>query len=178
MNRRHFINLSGAALTGLLFVKRMRAADASYDMVHIPEIVFVRLDNGLHELIASGQQQWSYEDVSVHLQYSDDALSVKVRSPKELLHQVALQWAYPLNNSAAVLGDHWERTYGDVSFQSPLFERKMPWYFIQHDGESTICFGVRTGCHAMSYWRVGGGTMQLTMDTRSEVWACSWASVC
>jgi len=104
----------------------MRAAGASFDMVHIPEKIFVRLDDGLHDLIASGQHQWSYEDVSVYLQYSDDGLSVKVRSPKDSLHQVVLQWGYPVNNSATVSGDHWERTYGDVSFRSPLFERKMP----------------------------------------------------
>ena len=167
MNRRHFIHLSGAALTGLLFVKRMRAAGASFDMVHIPEKIFVRLDDGLHDLIASGQHQWSYEDVSVYLQYSDDGLSVKVRSPKDSLHQVVLQWAYPVNNSATVSGDHWERTYGDVSFRSPLFERKMPWYFIQYDGENTTCFGVRTGCQAICHWQVGDGTMQFTVDTRS-----------
>jgi hypothetical protein len=38
----------------------MRAAGASFDMVHIPEKIFVRLDDGLHDLIASGQHQWSY----------------------------------------------------------------------------------------------------------------------
>ena len=167
MNRRHFIQLSGAALSGLLFVKKMPAAGELADMVHIPEKVFVRLDDGLHELTPSGQESWSYKDISVYLKHSDDALVVSVQSPKDLLHQVMLQWAYPANNGATVLGDHWERTYGDVFFQSPLFERKMPWYFIQHDGKSTACFGVKTGCRTICHWQSGNGMMQLTLDTRS-----------
>ncbi len=135
MNRRHFIRLSGTALSGLSFVKRSHATGASYHMVQLPVKVIVRLDDGNHELASSGQQTWSYKDISVYLHYSDDALVVKVQSPKDLLHQVLLQWAYPVHNAATVLGDHWERTYGDVFFQSPSFERKMPWYLIQHGGK-------------------------------------------
>ena len=145
----------------------MRAAGASVETVHIPEKVFVRLDDGLHELTASGEEAWSYKDISVYLKRLDDALSVSVQSPKDLLHQVLLQWAYPVNSGATILGDHWERTYGDVFFQAPSFERKMPWYFIQHDEENAVCFGVRTGCHAICYWQAGDGIMQLTMETRS-----------
>jgi alpha-galactosidase len=167
MNRRHFVYLSGTALASLMFVRKTRAASNSFDVVHLPEKVFVRLDDGLHELIPSGQEAWSYRDVSVFFRHSDDTLSVKAGSPKNSLHQVVLQWSYPVNSSAVVLGDHWERTYGDVFFQPPSFERKMPWYFIQHDGEGTACFGVKTGCHAICYWQLGAGTMQLTMDTHS-----------
>jgi len=167
MNRRHFVYLSGTALAGLMFVRKTRAAGNSFDMVHLPEKVFVRLEDGLHELIPSGQEAWLYRDVSVFLRHSDDTLSVKVGSPKNSLCQVVLQWSYPVNSRAIVLGDQWERTYGDVSFQPPSLERKMPWYFIQHDGEATACFGVKTGCHTICYWEVGAGIVRLTMDTQS-----------
>ncbi|MGA9406488.1 MAG: hypothetical protein WBW71_05070 [Bacteroidota bacterium] len=167
MNRRNFIQLSGAALTGLLFVKRTHAQGVSNNMVQFPAKVIVRLDDGLHELASSDQQTWLYKDASVDLRYSDDTLSVKAQSPKVPLHEVVLQWTYPVESAATILGDDWERTYGDVFFQQPSFERKMPWYFIQHDGEETVCFGVRTGCSTICYWQLGNRTMQLTMETRS-----------
>ena len=56
-----------------------------------------------------------------------------VQSPSEALLNVQLYWNYPVSINATVLGDHWERTYGDVSFAAIEAKRKMPWYFIQHD---------------------------------------------
>jgi alpha-galactosidase len=47
------------------------------------------------------------------------------------------------------------------------FTAKMPWYCIAQDKGMTVCFGVATDCPAMAYWQLGGGKLQLTMDTRS-----------
>jgi alpha-galactosidase len=167
MDRRHFVKLSGTALAGLLFVRNAYAANPSSPVIKLPSTVVVKLDDGIHLLISSGNNEWKYKDISVYLKYLNDALSVSVQSPKDPLHEVILKWDYQTQNSATVLGDHWERTYGDVFFQSPVFEKKLPWYFIQHNEKSTTCFGVKTGCSTICYWQLGNGSVQLTMDTQS-----------
>jgi len=151
-------------MAALLFLKHANAFGAAQEMVHLPERVFVTLDDASHELIpADGKQTWSYKDITVKLEYKDGSLSVKVHSPTEALHNLYFTWQYepPLS----ILGDHWERTYGDVHFQPPSIKRKLPWYFIQHDSKYTTCFGVKTGCNTICYWQVGDGLMRLTMDT-------------
>jgi len=164
MNRRNFVQVGGTGLAALLFLKHANAFGAAQEMVHLPERVFVTLDDASHELIpADGKQTWSYKDITVKLEYKDGSLSVKVHSPTEALHNLYFTWQYepPLS----ILGDHWERTYGDVHFQPPSIKRKLPWYFIQHDSKYTTCFGVKTGCNTICYWQVGDGLMRLTMDT-------------
>ena len=165
MNRKHFLYLGGTSLAGLLFVKQVNAFATVHQLVHLPQKVFVKLDDGIHELRSSDKQIWTYKDISVKLQYNHGDLSASVHSPTMALHNVQLQWNYAIPSSSIVLGDHWERTYGDVHFQPALFSRKLPWYFVQHNGAITTCFGVKTGCNTICYWQVGDGKMQLTLDT-------------
>jgi len=165
MNRKHFLYLGGTSLAGLLFVKQVNALTVAHQLVHLPQKVFVKLDDGIHELQSSDKQNWTYKDVTVKLQYNHNDLSASVHSPSMALHNVALQWNYAAPSTSILLGDHWERTYGDVHFQPALFSRKLPWYFVQHNGAITTCFGVKTGCNSICYWQVGDGKMQLTMDT-------------
>ncbi len=165
MNRKHFLYLGGTSLAGLLFVKQVNAFATVHQLVHLPQKVFVKLDDGILELRSSDKQIWTYKDISVKLQYNHGDLSASIHSPTMALHNVQLQWNYAIPSSSIVLGDHWERTYGDVHFQPALFSRKLPWYFVQHNGAITTCFGVKTGCNTICYWQVGDGKMQLTLDT-------------
>ncbi len=165
MNRKHFLYLGGTSLAGLLFVKQVNALTAVHQLVHLPQKVFVKLDDGIHELKSSDKQTWTYKDITVKLQYNHADLSASVHSPTMALHNVQLQWNYATPSTSIVLGDHWERTYGDVHFQPALFNRKLPWYFVQHNGAATTCFGVKTACNSICYWQLGDGKMQLTMDT-------------
>jgi len=135
--------------------------------MELPSKVLVRLDDGLHALTGGSRAAWTYKEVAVRVRALKDGLSVDVRSPKAALHQVLLQWDYPVDISTTMLGDHWERTYGDVSFQQPLPDRKLPWYFIQHDDNGTSCFGVKTGCNTICHWQAGNGNLQLVMNTQS-----------
>ena len=165
MNRKHFLYLGGTSLAGLLFTKQVNALTAVHQLIHLPQKAFVKLDDGIHELQSSDKQTWTYKDISVKLHYNHGDLSALVQSPTMALHNVQLQWTYAAPSTSIVLGDHWERTYGDVHFQPALFSRKLPWYFVQHNGAATTCFGVKTDCNTICYWQVGDGRMQLTLDT-------------
>jgi alpha-galactosidase len=167
MNRRNFVSLSGTALGSLLFTDSIYAAIKKDRLVQLPGKVFVTLDDGVHQLTPSANQTYVYKEVWVKLHYVNAMLKIEAGSPKEPLSNVILNWKYNEPNQAKILGDHWERSYGDLNFQPADFNRKMPWYFVQHNLKNTICFGVKTGCNTICHWQLGDGQMQLTLDTRS-----------
>ncbi len=167
MNRKNFIYYSGAAIAGLVFSDLSYATTENKSLIQLPEKIFITLDDGSHEMNGSNGNLWTYKDVFVKLTYVNGTLQVETGSPSEALHNVKMEWHYSIPRSTSILGDHIERTYGDVSFQPPLFGRKMPWYFIQYNETSTVCFGVKTGCRSICYWQTGDGKMQLTLDIRS-----------
>ncbi|MFA6277265.1 MAG: hypothetical protein WC622_10980 [Pedobacter sp.] len=76
-------------------------------------------------------------------------------------------WTYPTPSKAKVLGDHWERSYGDLGWKTPENEAKNPWYILLHDELQTACFGVKTGANTLCWWTVKNIALELTMDTQS-----------
>jgi alpha-galactosidase len=166
MQRRHFIRLSGTAVLGSLLFTRQEASAAPGEFILPPSRILVRLDDGLHEM-KHARGAYLYRDVTVRLKYMHDSLRVEAASPTQPLHSIQLQWQRRLIRNGSVLGDQWERTYGDEGFAPAGFERKMPWYFIDQGGAGTACFGVKTGCNSLCYWQGGSPLLALTMDTRS-----------
>ena len=168
MQRRHFIKLTGAGVGGLLISGWDKDEKAATEKVPLPQKVRIKLDDGFHDMASSDKQSWHYEEVVVLLKYDKNgALQTSIQSPASALHTVQLQWQYATLPNTKLSGDHWERTYGDGAFETADINRKMPWYFIQSNEDSTVCFGVKTGCKAFCYWTVGDGIMQLTMDVRN-----------
>ncbi|HEX9513694.1 MAG TPA: hypothetical protein VF939_24550 [Puia sp.] len=167
MHRRHFIQWTGAALSGLVFSPWAGAAASTAEKITLPSGVLVGLDDGEHLLQPDGKGVYRYREISVRLPVSGNSREVVVESPRQALHYVRLLWNLPSLKPASVLGDHWERTYGDLGFCPPSFDKKMPWYFIAWEGPTATCFGVKTGCNSIAYWQAGDHKLQLTLDTRS-----------
>ncbi len=53
-----------------------------------------------------------------------------------------------------ILGDAWERTYGDVEWHGMSGNRYLPWYFLAKLSEKVLCFGVKVRPSAMCCWQV------------------------
>ena len=66
-----------------------------------------------------------------------------------------------------ILGDAWERGYGDLEWRAWVPDRVMPWYFATYDGSVTHAYGVRTGASAFCFWQVDPQGMSLWADVRS-----------
>ncbi len=168
MQRRKFLTLSGASLASLLVLDTAARA-ARPALVRPPAKVRVQLAGETYELTSADKLTWHYRDVTVQLLPQGGALAVRVQCPSAALRAVVLEWHYDQPPAASVLGDAWERTYGDVQFQPASRARRLPWYFVQHGASParTVCFGVKTGCNTLCYWQVGEGLMQLTLDASS-----------
>jgi alpha-galactosidase len=167
VKRKHFIRLSGVALGSFLFTRWQGVFAAPREFMRPPNKLLVELDDGWHELAPAGQDAFTYRDITVRLKELAGATRLEVQSPTLPLRSVRLQWQYDSFSGIQVLGDQWERTYGDEGFKAADPDRKMPWYFIGQQFPHTVCFGVRTGCGSLCYWQAGGPFLSLTMDTRS-----------
>ncbi|RYF25188.1 MAG: hypothetical protein EOO42_04265 [Flavobacteriales bacterium] len=165
MDRRNFITITGTAL-GTLLINDSFAKFNAGQKIALPQQIMVTLSNGIHKLSTKDDINWIHEDVLVKLKYDNSNLAVELNCPSTAISNIIISWSFN-DKAAKYLGDHWERTYGDVSFQKADFERKMPWYFIQHDDNDTNCFGVKTGCKSICHWQVGKGKMQLVLDTKN-----------
>jgi alpha-galactosidase len=167
LKRRNFIQLTGASLASLLVSNYIKAEGLSVTGIQMPDAVKILLDNDYLPMQSSDKLAWYYRDVIVKLKNNKDSVTVFIQSPTLPLKEVQLSWTYATPKEAKISGDAWERTYGDMSFQSINASKKLPWYCIEHNGNNTTCFGVKTGCSAFCYWRIAENNLELNLDTRN-----------
>jgi len=167
MERRSFIRLTGGTLSSLLFTNWTAAPGASPLQLELPSKVFAGLEDGEYPMERTTLGTYHYKSVVAKPVAGQGSMALEIGSPVLPLRYIRLEWSYPERKDARVLGDHWERTYGDVGFVPADFDKKMPWYFIAQEGQSASCFGVKTGCSSICHWQAGEGRLSLTMDLRN-----------
>lgn len=96
-------------------------------------------------------------------------LAVEIRCPAAELTQVVLRWPPSFAAGALILGDAWERGYGDLRWRAMEPDRVLPWYFLAHDPSSgrTTGMGVRVRPSAFCSWRVSEDGIELWLDLRN-----------
>jgi len=166
VNRSHFIRTIGISLASLLTRNVLFANGLRGSNMNLPDEVTAVLDDQPVTLTGGGTS-WTYKDLSVELVERGPALAVEVRAPRSRLIAVTLRWKQRRREDSRVLNDHWERTYGDVSWHSPSESEQLPWYFMDSDGRRTVGMGVKTGPASFCFWQIGRDRLSLTMDLRS-----------
>ena len=105
--------------------------------------------------------------VSGDLLVSIDDGTVSLAGPSRPVSFVKLTWFTPLRSSVKVLGDHWERGYGDLEWKSVFPCGIIPSYFILYDGSRCTGYGVKTGCNAFCRWEYTPDSISLILDVRN-----------
>jgi alpha-galactosidase len=96
-----------------------------------------------------------------------DGLAVVVEAGGAV-SRIHLRWRRQLPPDATVLGDAWERTYGDVAWQAIRGEQLHPWMVVVHSptaGSWSAGVDVRTGSFAG--WSVDPVGVSLWLDLRA-----------
>jgi alpha-galactosidase len=135
--------------------------------IDAPDDVTAILNNQLFALTRKGEDSWTYNDLTVNLKKRGESTVVEIAAPQSSLSMVTLHWKKAGASASRIMNDHWERTYGDVSWHASAEPEILPWYFMEHDGTGTNGFGVKTGAAALCFWQVGNDHLSLSMDTRS-----------
>lgn len=139
---------------------------AFVDLLRGPDAVTVRTSAG-EQLLRRQSGQWIGEGVTVSLVQVPGALRLMLSAPAIGVSRVGLRWNASLPLNQLLLGDAWERGYGDFEWRGYVPERIMPWYVMAHDGQRTDGYGVRTGAAAFCCWQVDTGGLSLWADVRS-----------
>jgi alpha-galactosidase len=170
MKRRHFLQTSGLALGSVLIGNAVLAADSEKrsDILSYPDKVTALFAGNEVELLKSGSGKWGAENITVSLINRKNSIEVFVDAPQTALEQITLVWETGSKLSSILLNDHWERTYGDVSWHKPSTSELFPWYFMEITPKNEIYgFGVKTGGNTFCSWQVTENGLSLTLDTRS-----------
>ena len=169
MNRKNFIQTTGISLASILISDSLLAFydQPGSQLLNFPDEVTAIVNNQLVKLTGKGKQVWTYRDLVVNLKNTGKSIVIEIQSPQSALSAVTLYWNKPSATAAAILNDHWERTYGDVSWHPAVASEILPWYFMEYNNKNTNGFGVKTGTKSFCFWQIGNSKLSLTLDTRS-----------
>lgn len=133
------------------------------DLVKLPDCVSFRAEN---EVILNGQGEYASNDVRIVLSLEDDILCAELTAEETPVREVVLKWAHMAANDSVVLGDHWERGYGDLCWKKAQESGVMPWYFMEDRKDACIGYGVKVRPSAMCWWEVKEQDVLLHLDVR------------
>lgn len=143
--------------------------DVLLEVLHVPDRVTVFCEDGEQEMSRASEPEWTARDVTVTTRPSAGTLPVLLSAPRSAVKQIRLRWNLPGHGATRILGDAWERGYGDLEWRAVVPERPLPWYFLATDGggERTHGIGVMTGPKSLCVWQVDSAGVTLTLDVRS-----------
>lgn len=131
-----------------------------------PDAVFVWQDVAATPVTLTRQaagEVWSAGDISIEITARSDVL-MRSTAP---LSRVALRWHDAPADDALILGDAWERSYGDLQWMPIRAHRPLPWYWAAQSSTGTRGAGVRVRAGAMCSWSVDVNGVTLWLDVRA-----------
>ena len=169
--RRDFL-ASAAALTALPVLPHADPASSGppatfLDLRHPPDSITAQTRTDYRVLQAAPNGRWEAGRIAVSCTPEPGALRVTLTAPDDGIQRLHLRWRGRLGATRLLLGDAWERAYGDLEWRSFVPNRVMPWYVAAWDGKLTNCYGVRTGASAFCFWQVDPQGISLWADVRS-----------
>lgn len=173
VTRRTFLS-AGAAAAGAFAVPAASAAatsarpDSFLNLHRLPDAIYAfthfehSVPGGLVSLQRAGEQ-WSTPQIKVetHPQAEGLVLALSASTPVALVH---VRWNVPAQPDLLVLGDAWERSYGDLGWRTLVPERVMPWYFATWDAGACHAYGVRTDARALCFWQLDPDGVSLWLN--------------
>ena len=82
-------------------------------------------------------------DAAVEAAVKGDGLEIYLTATEARVKRILLRWNFATRTPVKVMGDKWERAYGDMCWHSLSGEIFMPWYFLASDGQAVTGYGVK-----------------------------------
>lgn len=93
--------------------------------------------------------------------------SLYIRADKTPVSGIKVTKENTLFSEAKIMGDAWERGYGDFEWKAPDYDRMLPWYFTAAEGDKIFCFGVKTQPNAFCGWICDKEKISLCIDIKN-----------
>lgn len=138
------------------------------DLLRMPDRVIVQTTAGNQSLDHHAGENWTSDaGVVITTSIRTRTLHVALSAPSTAIKRLYLRWRGDMAGARLIMGDAWERAYGDLEWRTWIPDRVMPWYFATHDGTHTNTYGVRTGANAFCFWQIDRHGISLCADVRS-----------
>lgn len=107
-------------------------------------------------------------DTVVETVINNDTLDLYATAKNDKVKFIELEWCFDSDEDLYVLGDVWERSYGELEFKKLCDnDRYMPWYFIATDKTKCFCFGVKTQPNAFISFSYTSDGIKALIDCRN-----------
>ncbi len=106
-------------------------------------------------------------DTEIELIGSGNQLDIFINAEKSFPKFIILRWNGRTDTPVSVLGDAWERSYGDLCWHGIEENRFMPWYFMVTDGKIHTGYGVKTGCNSFVSFQFDDSGITAWIDVRN-----------
>ncbi len=166
ISRRQIISAAASALLTPTLRSGAATRTPFLALIGQPNSAVAHAESGVLPLSRAGQS-WQAQDVRLGISPERDGFSVTLQAPLASVMRIHLRWQLAPPANLAYLGDHWERSYGDLAWRTIDPERVMPWYFLASDSGSTFACGVKTAPAAFCFWQVDPGGVSLWLDVRN-----------
>lgn len=116
--------------------------------------------------ISQTNPRLSMDDIFLEIESGTEHTDIYLTAETSAVEWIKIRWNTPLPKQAKILGDAWERGYGDLEWRAMSAKRFMPWYFLASYNGKQWGFGVKVRPSAMCYWQADTKGITLMMDVR------------
>ena len=175
-NRRTFVGSATAAVVAASSPVRLTASGAPragqissfLDLLRFPDRVAAYTADSKDRIeLTRNAILWQASSIEFRTSPRPQTLDLILSAPTAQLTRIHLRWNLKVSTTSLVLGDAWERSYGDLAWRSIVPERPLPWYFATHDAGVTHGYGVKTGASAFCFWQLDTHGISLWLDVRN-----------
>jgi alpha-galactosidase len=148
-----------------------QATASGIDLLRRPDSVRARF--GVRDLVKLEYEAgaWTCPGIRVSAEPAQAGdhgeLPIGVTNDGKDLTYLHLRWNGREREGALSIGDHWERSYGDLEWRGTIPERVMPWYFLTSDGSHVNGYGVKTSPSGFCFWQRDAEGITLSIDLRN-----------
>src|SRR5262245_12411810 len=148
LSRRSALKLAAGAAVVMVATPASRLLAESDDEGFIdvrrePDAVTIVTEDSAVSATRAGAGRWHAPGMNLRTIPKTEALAVTLAAPNTGIKQIRLRWKGTTRAWKSILGDHWERSYGDLQWRSPDPKRMNAWYQLAHTGSVTHAIGVR-----------------------------------
>ncbi len=107
---------------------------------------------------------WAGDGVEVRTVASHEILRIELGGTGTAVKRLHLRWHGQTDSGLLVLGDHWERGYGDLARRRIVPERMLPWCAPRMTASGRGRCGVKTQGASIASWRVDQQGVSLWLE--------------
>ena len=103
----------------------------------------------------------------VRTEILDQKLYVYLKASNVRPKYICMRWKHRITEFVRILGDAWERSYGDLEWRSLNGEQFMPWYFLAHSEKETVGCSVVVQPNSLVSFQCDASGVTAWLDVRS-----------